>query len=162
IDIDEMKIIIRKSKTDYKSDEDGREIAITERCYWYLLNAETLIIGPKLGPKEAPKIRLFGTDKKIFPMTSDAFEQTWKRVTKYADIPTKEQDKANGVREQQCGLEFKDLRREAGSRFDEAGLTKVEHDLMLGHENDELRGTYVAPYLGSIKDKLDTYWRKAD
>jgi integrase len=165
IDTEEMTINIRKSKTDYKSDDDGRTIALPEWTYIYL----TELIGfihPIDGPMSTLKIKKinenvklqFQKHERIFPMTSDAFEQAWKRVTKYAGIPSKEEDKANGIRESQQGLEFKDLRREAGSRFDEAELTKAEHDLMLGHDSQEIRDIYIAPYLKKIRQKLDAYW----
>jgi integrase len=156
IDVEQMTINIRKSKTDYKSDDDGRVISLPTWTYMYL---DTLIRRINGGDylDNPPRLQ-FEKNEPIFLMTSDAFEQAWKRVTRYAKIPSKEQDKANGIRESQCGLEFKDLRREAGSRFDDAGLTKLEHDLMMGHASREMRGIYVAPYLKRIREKLDEFW----
>ena len=46
---------------------------------------------------------------------------------------------------------------EAGSRFDEAGLTKAEHDLMMGHSNGDIGSIYIASKLELIQSKLDKY-----
>jgi hypothetical protein len=75
-------------------------------------------------------------------MTKAAFKQSWADVLKRAGI---------------SDLTFHDLRREAGSRFDEAGLTKGEQDLMMGHANRDMTSLYVHAYLKSIQDKLDRY-----
>ena len=75
-------------------------------------------------------------------MTGSAFKQSWMDVRKRAGI---------------VGLTFHDLRREAGSRFDEAGLTKAEHDLMMGHATRDMASLYIATPLRSIQDKLDRY-----
>jgi hypothetical protein len=84
----------------------------------------------------------FKVTDKIFPMVKDAFKQSWADVLKRAKIDN---------------LTFHDLRREAGSRFDAAGLTKGEHDLMMGHSNKDMTSLYVHAHLKSIQDKLDRY-----
>ncbi len=75
-------------------------------------------------------------------MTKGAFQQSWTDALKRAGI---------------ADLTFHDLRREAGSRFDAAGLTKGEHDLMMGHANRDMTSLYIHADLKSIQDKLDRY-----
>jgi hypothetical protein len=75
-------------------------------------------------------------------MTKGAFKQSWADVCKRAGI---------------SDLTFHDLRREAGSRFDEAGLTKGEHDLMMGHAGTDMTSLYIHGDLNRIQDKLDRY-----
>src|SRR5262249_48800655 len=79
---------------------------------------------------------------KIFPMTKQAFGQAYRDVEKRAGVH---------------GLTFADLRHEAGSRFDQAGLTKGEHDLQIGHTEGDTRSIYVHARLKSVQDKLDKY-----
>jgi hypothetical protein len=78
----------------------------------------------------------------IFPMNKLTFKGSWAGVVKRAKI---------------TDLHFHDLRREAGSRFDEAGLTKAEHDLMMGHANNDMTSLYINSDLKRIQDKLDKY-----
>ena len=85
---------------------------------------------------------LFKLDGRVFPMTKGAFKQSWTDVRKRAGV---------------SGLTFHDLRREAGSRFDEAGLTKAENDLMMGHANRDMTSLYISAPLKSIQDKLDRH-----
>lgn len=80
--------------------------------------------------------------ERIFPMTKGAFSQSFAEVRRRA-----------GSKD----LTFHDLRREAGSRFDEAGLTTSEHDLMLGHASRDMASVYIASDLGRIRDKLDRH-----
>jgi integrase len=96
----------------------------------------------------------------IFPMSKEAFKQTWNGLVKRAGIPSKEEDRAAGIPEHACGLEFLDLRREAGSQFNAADLNADQHDLMLGHNSNKIRGIYIAPapsVVKAIADKLDRY-----
>lgn len=79
-------------------------------------------------------------DIKIFPMTKGAFKQAWDGVKKRAEIDD---------------LTFHDLRHEAGSRFDELGLTKSENDLMMGHVSKDMASLYIHPALDRIQAKLD-------
>ena len=162
INMKEFRIHIRKSKTDYKSDDEGRDIVLPLRVWMYLVELITILALTRKGDHSAfDHMQEIGFPHcRIFPMSKSAFKQAWKRIVKTAGIPSKEEDAARGVRESQCGLEFKDLRREAGSRFDEAELTRAEHDLMLGHDSAEIRDIYIAPYLDRIQKKLDSYWGK--
>ena len=80
--------------------------------------------------------------QKVFPMSKEAFKQAWKGTVKRAGIQ---------------GLTFHDLRREAGSRFDEAGLTKGEHDRMMGHNTGDMASLYIHADLNRIQEKLDEY-----
>jgi integrase len=131
-DIHERRIEIRKSKTDYLTGQDGRTIVLT-------LGAESFLAMLRLSLREN---RRFNRADRIFPMTKDAFKQSWADVLKRAAINS---------------LTFHDLRREAGSRFDAAGLTKGEHDLMMGHANRDMTSLYIHADLKSIQDKLDRY-----
>lgn len=81
--------------------------------------------------------------ERIDPMTSSAFEQAWRRLTKRAGIQ---------------GLTFHDLRHEAACRFDEAGLTHSETQYMLGHSHRDMTSRYVHADLERIRAKLDQGW----
>ena len=132
IDTKTRRIKITKSKTDYIKRNPGRTIVMTER-------ARFLFVAAMPNNKPTP-------DKNVFPMLKTAFSQSWRDLVKRAGIE---------------GLTFHDLRREAGSRFDEAGLTKAEHDLMMGHSNGDIGSIYIASKLELIQHKLDKYENKA-
>lgn len=136
IDFEDRRIEIRKSKTDYKKAYRGRNIVLTIRAAEYLL-----LLRFALKSKDE-----FAGDARIFPMSTDAFKQSWADLRKRAakEIPS--------VKD----LVFHDLRREAGSRFAEAGLTEPEHKIMMGHDSGDMTGLYVAE-LQSIQGKLDKY-----
>ena len=129
------RIKIRKSKTDYRSATPGRTIVATPFV--------TMILAP-LAIELAQKNR-YALENCIFPMRKGAFQQAWSDVRKRAGVDD---------------LEFRDLRHEAASRFDEAGLTKPEHDLMMGHTSRDMRGLYVHADLKSIQNRLDRYFYK--
>jgi integrase len=152
VNIHTGRIIIRKSKTDYKSDVDGRTIVMPFFAKIYFTQAWAALF------KLADRGDYLTLDKRIFQMKNHAFRQAWIDLVSRAEINTKEQDEQLGIIESQRGLEFRDLRREAGSRFDEAGLTKAEHDLMLGHESRDIAGIYIAPALARIEKKIEEYW----
>jgi hypothetical protein len=132
VDIQNRRIAIRKSKTDRVSDYDGRTIVmnVVARALLAALHIRLII-----------NFR-YSKEDRIFPMTREAFKQSWADVVKRADIED---------------LHFHDLRREAGSRFDEAGLTRGEHDLMMGHANKDMASLYIRADLKSIQDKLDRH-----
>jgi integrase len=132
IDTRARRIEIGKSKTDHLTGDEGRTIVLT------------LGAGSFLGSlrRSLEVNRRFQKTDRVFPMAKGAFKQSWSDVLKRAGI---------------VGLTFHDLRREAGSRFDEAGLTKGEHDLMMGHANRDMTSLYVHANLKSIQDKLDRY-----
>ena len=106
VDIDNRRIAITKSKTDYQSKYKGRTIvmSVIAKAYFCVLFVD-LVGSFRWDP-----------DQLVFPMTRDAFKQSWADVVKRAGI---------------TDLHFHDLRHEAGSRFDEAGLTYAEHGLMM-------------------------------
>ena len=133
IDFDRRRIEIRKSKTDHISEYAGRTIFLSFMAGMFLLQ-----LAVALG-------RTRRETHAIFPMTKEAFKQSWADVVKRADIP---------------GLTFHDLRREAGSQFDEAGLTKREHDLMMGHAGKDMASLYIHADLKRIGDKLDRHFLK--
>lgn len=128
----ERTIVIRKSKTDHLQDHPGRTI---------VLPVAALLLFSNLVQKLAKD---FGADQTvrfaIFPLTQRAFQQAWADTVKRADVKD---------------LHFHDLRREAGSRFEDAGLTGGERDLMLGHSSKDMRSLYSRGTLKSIQDKLD-------
>jgi integrase len=137
ININNRRIEIRKSKTDWKSRRKGRTIVMP-------LRAQILLMGNII-----PEIKkgTFKETDSIFAkenggMTKDAFKQAWVHVLDNAEIDD---------------LTFHDLRHEAGTRFDNAGLTKAEHDLMMGHKSRDMTGRYIHAQLKSIRDKLDRY-----
>ncbi len=132
IDTPERRIEIRKSKTDHLSAYDGRTVVLTIGAQSFL---DTLRHSLEVNGR-------FKSTDQIFPMTKDAFKQSWSDVLKRSKINN---------------LTFHDLRREAGSRFDAAGLTKGEHDLMMGHTNKDMTSLYIRADLNSIQDKLDRY-----
>ncbi len=180
VDFNSCRIEILKSKTDYRAETEGRTIVLPIFADIYLEQIIVVIlmeaakeVAQKQGIRQSAVIgmipaeaagKLYNdivkSDKRIIPLTTNAFEQAWFRLRDRAGINSKEQDAKLGIKESQQGLEFKDLRREAGSRFDEAGLTKAEHDLMLGHESKDIAGIYIAPYLDRIEKKLNDYWKQ--
>jgi integrase len=129
LDFKGRRIEIRKSKTDHVSEYQGRTIVMS-------INARIVLIA--LHDEIKPKL----TDR-VFPKSKNAFKQAWADVRKRAKI---------------TGLTFHDLRREAGSRFDEAELTTAEHNLMLGHTSKDMSGVYIASKLKRIQDKLDRHF----
>jgi integrase len=132
VDIKKRRIEIRKSKTDHLTGVEGRTIVLTLGAQSYLSSLRWSLRANR---------RFQNTDR-IFPMTKGAFQQSWKDVLKRAGI---------------TDLTFHDLRREAGSRFDEAGLTKAEHNLQMGHMSRDMTSLYIHADLKSIQDKLDRY-----
>jgi integrase len=132
IDIEKRRIEIRKSKTDHLRGDEGRIIVLTIGAQSYLISLRFSLQAN----------RRFQKTDRIFPMTKRAFQQSWTDVLKRAGI---------------TDLTFHDLRREAGSRFDEAGLTKGEHDLMMGHANRDTTSLYIHADLKSIQNRLDRY-----
>jgi integrase len=132
INTDKRRIEIRKSKTDHLTGGEGRTIVLTIGAQSYLSTLRN-----SLRPN-----RRFQAQDRIFPLTKAAFKQSWADVLKRARI---------------SDLTFHDLRREAGSRFDEAGLTKGEHDLMMGHATRDTTSLYIHADVTSIQDKLDRY-----
>jgi integrase len=132
IDVENRRIIIRKSKTDHVSKYKGRTIVLTLMAE-VPLNLLTISLLKK---------RRFKSEGKVFPMRREAFKQSWADVVKRAKIED---------------LHFHDLRHEAGSRFDAAGLTHAEHGLMMGHGKRTMRDRYSHAALQSIQDKLDKH-----
>lgn len=132
VDIDHRRIRITKSKTDHVSKYKGRTIVMSADAELLLSFLQMTLMG---------SFR-FNLDDHIFPMTRDAFKQSWADVVKRAGIKD---------------LHFHDLRHEAGSRFDEAGLTHAEHGLMMGHGKRTMRDRYSHGTLQSIQDKLDRH-----
>jgi integrase len=141
INIDKRRIEIRKSKTDHASEYQGRTIVLSimaGMCFNWLAGHLDLSLGED---------GHYTSKNRVFSMTKDAFKQSYSDVLKRAGIED---------------LTFHDLRREAGSRFDEAGLTKVEHDLMMGHANGDMTSLYIHSDLTRIQEKLDRLFDKLE
>lgn len=81
------------------------------------------------------------TDARILPMTSNAAQLAWQRITKRA-----------GVR----NLHFHDLRHEAISRFFERGLSITEVATISGHRDFRMLFRYTHPRATDIARKLQT------
>ncbi|WP_143278073.1 tyrosine-type recombinase/integrase [Bradyrhizobium sp. UFLA03-84] len=140
LDVVNRRIEIRKSKTDHVSEYDGRTIVMSVRA---MLHASRL-------PHQLKAIHgefSVQPSDAVFPMTKDAFEQAFDDVLTRAKITA---DK-RGER-----LQFRDLRREANSRFDQM-LTVAECELMLGHKGNGTNAIYRTAALKLIQDKLDEY-----
>jgi integrase len=138
VNIDTRRIEIRKNKTDHLSEYAGRTIVMSIMSLYYLLSLADHL---QLTKKDA--------DTRVFPMKKEAFKQAWANLVKRAGItPSGDEGRR---------LTFHDLRREAGSIFDEAGLTKGEHDLMMGHANKNMTSLYIHANLEAIEEKLDRY-----
>jgi integrase len=141
INIDKRRVEIRKSKTDNTSEYQGRTIVLSimaGMCFNWLGGHLNLSLGED---------GHYNSKNRVFSMTKNAFKQSWSDVLKRAGIED---------------LTFHDLRREAGSRFDEAGLTKAEHDLMMGHVNGDMASLYIHSDLKVIQEKLDRLFDKLD
>ena len=141
INIDKRRIEIRKSKTDHASEYQGRTIvlSIMAGMLFNWLGSHLDLSWGEHGH--------YNSKDRVFSMTKDAFKQSWSDVLKRAGIED---------------LTFHDLRREAGSRFDEAGLTKAEHDLMMGHANGDMTSLYIHSDLERIQEKLDRLFDKLE
>jgi integrase len=134
--LDRRRIFIRKSKTDYMTGKQGRTIvsSIQASAFLAMVMTEWFKAGIKANwdVKKGPQ--------GLFPMSRNTFKQAWKRIVKRAGI---------------TDLTFHDLRHEAASKFDELGLTKAEHDLMMGHANRDMTSRYIHSDLARIQEKLD-------
>jgi integrase len=143
IDVVKRTITITKSKTDHVSASAGRTIVMSPLATIWLRGF----------------YRFLGDDDKrtlVFPMKKAAFQQTWQSLVERASkiVPSITDHNADHSKEV---LEFRDLRREAGSRFDAAGLTKAEHNLMMGHNSNKIEDVYIQTDLNRIRDKLDRH-----
>ncbi len=74
-----------------------------------------------------------------FAMTTSAFEQTWRRVLKRANV---------------IGLRFHDLRHEAVSRFFELGLNIIEVSTISGHKELSMLKRYTHLNAESLVSRL--------
>jgi integrase len=138
LDLENRLIEIRKSKTDYKSRRKGRTIVMSARATGML----TLLRLPLKAKRRLTEANSVFLKDNGTALTKDAFKQAWGHVLANAKIDD---------------LTFHDLRHEAGTRFDEAGLTKAEHDLMMGHKSRDMTSRYIHGQLKNIQDKLDRY-----
>jgi integrase len=133
VDFRRRIIKIRKSKTDHFQQSPGRIIPLTWGAAFHFTRLK--VTATTWGLRVTPSSR-------VFPMTQGAFMQTWNGVIERAGI---------------TDLQYRDLRHEAGSQFDEAGLSRPEIKLMLGHTSGDTTDTYINSDLKRIRDKLDLY-----
>jgi integrase len=181
IDLDKRLIQIEESKTDKKTDYEGRTIVMTViakkllETLWNVRIIASSNFEPefveinqrgKEGPegKEKPEFSISFSPigpivpattplpaDRIFPMSYTSFSHAFQRLVRRADIY--EIKRGTGEKDY---LHFHDLRREADCRFRyEAKLEPEECDLMMGHNNRNIRATYLPPSLIAIRDKLD-------
>ena len=129
-EFEKRRIIIRKSKTDYKTGLQGRTIVMSVGARAILMSLAKHFVEDNQKPHRL----------ELFPMTKEAFKRAWLGVVRRAGIND---------------ITFHDLRHEAGSRFDELGLTKAEHDLMMGHKSRDITSLYIHADLKRIQEKLD-------
>lgn len=152
VDLEKRRIEIIKSKTDHVSEYAGRTIVLP-------FHALTMLAKLRLAQLSRLKIILLRTaalkpvrtaapdlDGRIFPMTKHAFQQAFYDARERAKI---------GADRRGERLTFHDIRREANTTFEAAGLTAGERNLMMGHADASIDATYIAPSLQSIQDKLD-------
>jgi integrase len=133
IDFNKRLIKIRKSKTDHLQASPGRIIPLTwGALFWF---------GVLRTSMEHHGVS-FNKSNRIFPMTQGAFMQTWNGVVKRAGIED---------------LQFRDLRHEAGTRWDEADLSKPQIATLLGHSSADTTDIYINSRLRLIREKLDRY-----
>jgi integrase len=144
IDDTNRRIRIRKSKTDKAMGVVNGTTIVLPAMALHLLISLLAVVFRLSGEDEGEEWEFPQLDKRIFPMTSDAFSQAWSEVLKRAGVK---------------GLHFHDLRREANTRFIQAGLTLEERNLMLRHADNSMNAVYVGrnTLLADIQDKLDRY-----
>jgi integrase len=135
VDLFKREIKIRKSKTDHVTGLKGRTIAMSFMVMFALMRLQLVLL----------KGDSFKRGSRIFPMSKGAFQQSWAEVRTRAKI---------------SDLTIRDLRREAASRFEEAGLTVAENAIMLGHKSRDITTSYISPKLKTIRDKLDRHFFK--
>jgi integrase len=130
VDFRRRVIHIRKSKTDHLQQIAGRKIVLPWAAMRWLA---MLKVSDEL---------VAGASDRIFPMTQGAFMQAFDAAMKRAKLED---------------LEYRDLRREAASRWDELEppLTKAQIRLMLGHSDGDTTDIYIASELKEIRRKLD-------
>src|SRR5262249_4373604 len=124
IDFDKRTIKIRKSKTDHTQQSPGRTI---------VLPFNTLLQLSELRLNDAKDAK---PTERIFPMTQEALSQSFDRAVERAGLDD---------------FEFRDLRREANSRWSEIEpvLSDTQKKLMLGQlgSSVDINDTYSAPNL---------------
>jgi integrase len=148
--IDLRRIHIRKSKTDYRREVDGRWIVMTATATWQLAHLNISLNRP--------------TEGLLFPMSKVAFKQMWDSILKRAGISFRDRDYKQPITrihipKDGVGLTFHDLRREAASRWKRC-LLLDEIGAMLGHaDKTETEGylEYDSDDLTEIQNKLDKY-----
>ncbi len=147
VDFDKRTIKIVKSKMDYKQQSPGRTIPIP----W-----NTMFL---LGELRLKRTKDVTPNDLVFPKGQGAIIQAFEKVVVRAGIPNKEEDLQSGIPENDAGLEFRDLRREANSTWGEKEpiLSDTQRKLMTGHlkSSTDINDTYSVPKLKEIRDKLD-------
>jgi integrase len=130
IDFRRRVIHIRKSKTDHLQQFAGRRIVLP----WGAMRWLAML-------KLSEELEASASDR-VFPMTQGAFMQAFDAAVKRAKLDD---------------LEYRDLRREAASRWDELEppLTKAQIRLMLGHSDGDTTDIYISSELKEIRRKLD-------
>jgi integrase len=134
IDFKKNRIWIRKSKTDWKTGNEGIKIILS-------FQAKQLIL-------DLDHHGYLGSSAKgqIFPMTGKAFTQTFRDVVRRAGLKD---------------ITFRStLRTTANTRFIQAGLTDKELDIMMRHTDKSTNAKFYTDrdaILPQIQEKLERY-----
>jgi integrase len=153
IDIPKRRIQIKGGRSKIRNQVGIKIIAMSEDGEDEI-QPRTLVISLPLMAYLTARIHLFvgigwinnssDAEGKVFPMTKEAFKQTFRDVRIRAGLK---------------GITFRHLRREAATRFHEAGLDENEVALMLMHTKETITMSYIDDEvkLKIIQDKLDRY-----
>ena len=128
IDLEKRCIEIPMCQMDLR-ERAGRLVVLPFMTAWYLRRVALSLQSDNR----------FDRVDRLFPMASRQLENAWTFVAERAGIGQ---------------LSFDDLRREASVTFSEAGLSKLQHDLILGYSGDKVLPISYAD-VETIRDRLD-------
>jgi integrase len=149
VNLEQRRIRVWESKTDYLTGKKGRIIVIPARAIFLIAG----LASERPDRDEAMKLgHLLAGKSPVFPMTQEAFEQQWQGIIARAIKLGLDAEKVNVAK-----LRFQDLRHVAGTRFDAADLTMGQQRLMMGHSDSRVTAVYVHAELARIEKKLDLY-----
>jgi integrase len=142
VDLDKRRIEIKRGKSKDKKQLETFTTVIP-------IDAWIVLRGYKHPDDKATDWVFYKEDNgRVTRMTSSALRQA------FADVRKRAAKELAGVEDIQLQ---NDLRKVAGSWFDEAELTRPQHDLMMDHDPGDMRSVYVISELRKIQDKLDRH-----
>lgn len=130
VSLDKRRLEVAKPR--WQQEHEARTVVLSVRARW---NLECVAVALRKDDRYDPLAP-------VIPMTTTAVHKALRVVENHAQIKIAE-------------LFFDALHRDAEMRFDEAGLTKAEKDVMLGSALRILPGSQTD--LASIQDKLDRH-----